>query len=447
MDQPTQALDKIVCDCTVRVHSHLQDAYGTGFFVGQGLILTCAHVIEMAWLKSTTVKIVWNGQSHPSEIHTFLAPPYPDLALLRIDLQQHPCVYLHEDIELKDYLSSYGYTDICPEGESATFEYEGSSSEPQKLLKLKDGQVRPGLSGAPLLNLRTGGVCGIVKSSRDRVSDLGGRAIPTSTIYSQLNELNVLQQQFHQKNLQWIDCLTPQQRQQAPWQATATLNPFYRESPQLLGRTEEIQKLLDKLRARNHCSILGPPGSGKSLLLSELQEQASAQFGWTPQEMCLVNLRLITNLRELQGTIAAYLGGQNANEILSLLRPKSLRLLMLNDLGGMDPGKRGYDIRRWLRGIAEGYEIRLVIVSNEKLENLFHKDDPLRDSPFVGIDPSPIELAPLPTDTCHQIVEQRLVETSCDLAEFADLLKEARFPRDLLNRCAARFDELIRRAR
>ncbi|MFC4013561.1 NACHT domain-containing protein [Nonomuraea purpurea] len=55
----------------------------------------------------------------------------------------------------------------------------------QPLLKLKEGQVRPGMSGAGVLNLRTGAVCGILVATRDRNSDLGGRAIPVRTVLSE----------------------------------------------------------------------------------------------------------------------------------------------------------------------------------------------------------------------------------------------------------------------
>jgi hypothetical protein len=45
------------------------------------------------------------------------------------------------------------------------------------------------MSGAPLLNQRTGKVCGIVKFTRDRSFDLGGGAVPTSVILAQFPEL------------------------------------------------------------------------------------------------------------------------------------------------------------------------------------------------------------------------------------------------------------------
>jgi hypothetical protein len=172
MEHSSHDLLDLMRRCTVRV-SH-GSGHGTGFFVAPGFLLTCAHVVEAAHTHASPVEVRWDQRSWRSQIVTFLASPYPDLALLHIeDVQDNPCVYLHRDVNVGDDLYSYGYTDDYPNGDSATFEYEGPTGTEQPLLKLKAGQARPGLSGAPLLNLHTGGVCGIVRTSRDRESDLG----------------------------------------------------------------------------------------------------------------------------------------------------------------------------------------------------------------------------------------------------------------------------------
>ena len=61
-----------------------------------------------------------------------------------------------------------------------------------------------------------------------------------------------------------------------------------------------------------------------------------------------------------------HLGGQ-PNQVMNLLKHKPLQLLLLDNLGGMEIGNRGYDMRRWLRGLDQCH-IRLVAVSNERLE-------------------------------------------------------------------------------
>lgn len=307
-------------------------------------------------------------------------------------------------------------------------------------MKLKQGQSRPGLSGAPLLNLRTGGVCGIVKSSRDRDSDLGGRAVPITCIPPE-HDPAALQQSYHQQNGDWLGCLSDEQQRQVPWQTALSGNPFYGESPALLGREEELRRILEKLRANSHCSIVGPSGSGKTLLLQELRRQAKLQFGWRDQEICCLDFRQINSLNELKQGVLEHLGGEKSSEIRSLLRHKPLQLLLLDNLGGMETGSQGLKMRRWLRGL-EQCHIRLVAVSNERLEILFHKDDPTRDSPFAGLDSSPIELPPLTPDFCRQLVQQRLAGTAFGIAQFETLCNGWRQPRALLSECAGRYEEL-----
>lgn len=212
----------------------------------------------------------------------------------------------------------------------------------------------------------------------------------------------------------------------------------------MLGRDEEIRRILEKLQANSHCSIVGPPGSGKTFLLQELQRQVRARFGWQDREICWLDFRGIGSLSVLMQEIAEHLGAEKPKQVRSLLKHKPLQLLLLDNLGGMEPGHRGFEMRRWLRGLDQCH-IRLVAVSNERLEILFRKDDPNRDSPLATLDSSPVELPPLAPAICLQLVQQRLAGTSFNLSSFEDLCRAPRQPRDLLNQCAVRYEELRRR--
>src|SRR5574341_1366114 len=181
--------------CTVRVD--LSSGHGTGFFVAPGLILTCAHVIEDAKNEASHIRIYYNRKTHEVQRIIKSLPTYPDLALLSVDLSEHPCVYLDAAVAPRDDLYTYGYTKNHPDGESTTLDCEGLIDGDQVLLKLKAGQVLPGSSGSPLLNMRTGGVCGIMKLTRDRTTDLGGGAIPTEVIFSSLTDLVEQNKAFH----------------------------------------------------------------------------------------------------------------------------------------------------------------------------------------------------------------------------------------------------------
>jgi hypothetical protein len=147
-----QSLYELLRRCTVRVSLRGKTGHGTGFYAAPGLILTCAHVIESIQFNEDTVEVYWNGLPHPARIMTLAA--HADLALLQVDVTDHPCVLLDEQALPSDNFYSFGYPDDHADGDPATFVCEGWSGEQQDHLKFKIGQVRPGMSGAALLNMR-----------------------------------------------------------------------------------------------------------------------------------------------------------------------------------------------------------------------------------------------------------------------------------------------------
>jgi len=432
-------IDELLRSCTLRVVTSA--GAGTGAFVAPGLVLTCDHVVQAAREGGKEVTLHWSGREIPGTIVECHPNPFPDLALLEVALTDHPCMLLDREVELGDPLYAFGFTDQEPGGDSVTLDYEGPSLRPDELHKLKTGQVRPGLSGAALLNRRTGCVCGVLKATRDRGSDLGGRAIPVDAVFAAIRGLEERQQRFHASHRTWLDCLAPDQRQRRE-SGSSPANPFLGDSRELIGRDVELRRIFEKLRTGNHCSLVGMPGSGKSALLQAIRWSISAELGWPEQSVVWINFRTIQTLTELQEAAVAQLGGQRATEWRSLLHAKPLRLLVLDDLGGMDPRARGLGMRRWLRGLDDGFRTKLLAVCNERLDVLFRKDDPTRDSPLAGIDPVAVELAPLTAADCMRLVVHRLAGTGLDPDDYADLCREPQQPKALLDRCAVRFEEL-----
>ncbi len=180
---------------------------GTGFFIAPGQVLTCAHVVQEEHAPGARVDVSWQDQHFSASILAFHPDPHQDIALLSLDMMDHPCVWLDATVDIEDPLWCYGYPNDYrgpSSGDSASFVYEGDTHhEGKRLLKSKGGQARPGMSGAPLLNRRTGGVCGVIKSTRNRDTDLGARAVPTSTILETFTELDSLQEIFHQQDETW----------------------------------------------------------------------------------------------------------------------------------------------------------------------------------------------------------------------------------------------------
>jgi hypothetical protein len=191
-------------------------ATGTGFFVAPGQLLTCAHVIAPASGDLTRVRIEHLGKSYTPRLLKHLPGQFPDLALLSVDLSDHPVVFFDTNLAPGAPLYAFGFTERYPAGEPATVEYEGQAqlAPGSALMKFKGGQIIPGLSGAPLLNLSNWTVAGLVKSTRDRASDLGGGGISTRTILEQLPELAPLQAVVHNFDKRWFTA-AQQQREQA----------------------------------------------------------------------------------------------------------------------------------------------------------------------------------------------------------------------------------------
>jgi hypothetical protein len=180
--------------CTVRIDVNDEPA-GTGFFVANGLLVTCAHVVlsdDGRELPATSAITLHQAErswaAKVDEIH-FDAGKLPDIAFLKVDgATQIEAARLDTSWPLiGDHFSVYGFPDFFPNGESsssARYEGEaaGNSSNDGRLVKIADEQIRPGLSGSPVLNTRTGRVCAMMKSTRDRNDNLGGYAIASPTI-------------------------------------------------------------------------------------------------------------------------------------------------------------------------------------------------------------------------------------------------------------------------
>ena len=195
-------LYELLFRCTLRISAGRD--LGTGSFVAPGLVLTCAHVVADVIRANGQVILHDEQRALRATVEDCRPAPYPDLALLHVDLADHPYLTIDPDLRLGDELLVCGYPPNYPGGDAITAVYEGptwlDAAKSQRLLKFKEGQVVPGLSGAPLFNIRTSGVCGVVKSTRDRYSDLGGRAVPVEVARE-------LFQLFPTPDRRWSDAL------------------------------------------------------------------------------------------------------------------------------------------------------------------------------------------------------------------------------------------------
>jgi hypothetical protein len=206
-----EVLYRLLQDTVVLVLCEERGISGTGCLVAPATVLTAAHAVR----PETHITVRWRRSDYAAEILGVWDKDDQggrNAALLKIKDPpgDHPCVYLHESIRPADTLYTFGFprpplSDRIG-GESFRFECEGMTSDPT-LIKFAGGQVHQGMGGSPLLNERTGAVCGIVISTFAIDSPRGGLAIPVTSLFETFPDLQHQQQIFHKANTEWIRLL------------------------------------------------------------------------------------------------------------------------------------------------------------------------------------------------------------------------------------------------
>ncbi len=202
--------DRELRACTVRIDIGGAPK-GSGFFVAPGHVLTCAHVLESLDLTSANAVEAISVSDVRDAPYTVMSVPddWPDddLAILRVTpANQHPCVLLIPGLRLFDRFLTFGYPERHREGLARPLVAQGMTGD-ERLQSLGEGQIEPGMSGAPVLNLRTGGVCGVLSRTRDASQDLGGYAIPIEKLKIRSPALTRQNQAYHEAYRDWFDLL------------------------------------------------------------------------------------------------------------------------------------------------------------------------------------------------------------------------------------------------
>ncbi|MGB0561487.1 MAG: trypsin-like peptidase domain-containing protein [Spirulinaceae cyanobacterium] len=399
MSESANPLDHLK-SCTVCINRS-SSSRGTGFFVARGQILTCHHVIK----DKTKIEIWWQSKPYPVEV--IESSENVDLALLQLtgDVPEHSVVELGVTVAIADPLYSFGYTDQYVEGDPADFSYVDETGGDWPLMKFKEGQVRPGLSGSPLLNRRTGKVCGVVKKTRDRSTDLGGRGIPMTTVFQVFAQLQ-------------------------PQQAMAA-NPFTQlgmldRLEDIYGRDRELRDIFSFLNSKASVALIGCSGMGTSSLLRAIELQSPAALsGRSPK---LLNMREILGIEEYYATLADAIHSTETQPFQIQRELKKHRLLLLLDeVEQLRENWFNDGVRRQLRAWAnmgDRSPIRLVVAAHRPLTELF--EDSGMDSPFANICHE-IELKPWDATTIQGFIETRLANTGVQFSpqEIEEIVTES----------------------
>lgn len=300
---------------------------GAGFFVAPGKVLTCLHVIGDApdlvvrWERdgcaTTEARVTGRvavladrGRPIPA-----LDQDYPDIAVVQVDgADEHPCVRIDPDWpSAQDSFQVFGYpreggaVRLTP----ARLTYRGThGTQPTAFLDLASDTVKPGMSGAAVLNLRSGGVCGVVVASKHPSHPDGALAVPWSAIAADLADVVAANRAFHLRDTRWDEAAAASRESSRPAgrgkaDPTLALPPHVRT----VGRDKELRLAVANALAVPPVptAVLGTAGVGKTNLTTALihDQKVRAQFG---RRRFMVRCEAAFSARDLVANLAETLG-------------------------------------------------------------------------------------------------------------------------------------------
>jgi hypothetical protein len=203
--------------CCVRIDVGGSPA-GSGFFVAPGIVVTCYHVLRLGDLSSEEAGARISVVSPTGDTYEVLdtrewsPTEEDDLAILRVQpADGHALVLLDTGLRERDELHSFGFPEEHEHGTSVPLSAERwEKDKMDRWLRIADGQVGRGMSGSPVLNLRTGAVCAILKRDRDGGRALGGCAVSVRRLFGLNPTLSSANFRYHMTYKPvWFDHLPP----------------------------------------------------------------------------------------------------------------------------------------------------------------------------------------------------------------------------------------------
>jgi hypothetical protein len=175
-----------------------QVSVGTGFFVADGWVLTCAHVVPAD--AGNTYAIVDGVEEREALLLERLTDEgegtiyaWPDVALLEVNAKDHACAPLGmADPAENSELYAYGcpLVDGIPFWEGIRLITEGPrkpAGTTKTYLKTQEGQVRAGASGAGVIDVDSGLVIGLLTITRNPEWNAGGILVPIKAVADALS--------------------------------------------------------------------------------------------------------------------------------------------------------------------------------------------------------------------------------------------------------------------
>ncbi len=201
--------------CCVRIDVGGRHA-GSGFFAAPGVVVTCHHVLRLGDLASdeagATVSVISPSGGSYRVLDTRELSQADDLAILRVEpAHAHELVLLDTGLRARDALATFGFSDEHPNGHAAALVAQGWR-EVETILDVADVGIARGMSGSPVINFRTGAVCGIL-SRAGAGGGSGGHVISARRLFALSPTLNSTNFRHHTAHrAKWFDLLPAKQR-------------------------------------------------------------------------------------------------------------------------------------------------------------------------------------------------------------------------------------------
>jgi tetratricopeptide (TPR) repeat protein len=331
------SLEELLRQATVRV---MGPRPGAGFFVAPNVVVTCAHVVGRAapvtvlGKAATRIKRLCDGGRPLPD----LDEDYPDVAVVWVDIDDHPCVVLDDQWPVwGDRFQTYGFPNEGGSAELLTpgmLDYRGTKGpDATAFVDLKSDTVKPGMSGGALLNLRTRAVCGIVIATRNPAGADGGLAVSWREVAERVPELVEANHRFHAADRRW-SAAVEQSLRRVQFRLPRVVADF-------TGRAPELAALERALGARSQGVVIHPltglGGVGKTQLAAKYVHTHAEGYdvvAWVRAEDGGV-----ADLAELAVTVGLEVGNLPADERTAMAlgwleRSDRSWLLVLDNLAG-----------------------------------------------------------------------------------------------------------------
>ncbi|MEU6206084.1 serine protease, partial [Micromonospora musae] len=202
---------------------------GTGFFIAPGIVATCAHVLTdneqplPELMRGRVVAAKTQMLLRASADSFFRTAAGLDLALLKVEeitaVVEPPPVLPSPVVDVGDVLWTYGHPDnMFRAGQPASFVYEGQSRRGEedalRLMRLRGTPVTGGFSGSPVVNRRTGAVCGMICTSGPSGSS---HMLPISEILSRCEPARLALVTAPVMHRRWLAVLSDEQLAAGQW--------------------------------------------------------------------------------------------------------------------------------------------------------------------------------------------------------------------------------------